>query len=303
MIAAFVTFTGTNSRGETIAKGWQRVLGTVGGVVAGVAIASLVGSDKVLALVLVMVCIFMAFYFSQIAYSLMIFWITTMLALLYGLMGQFSVGLLGLRLEETLVGAAIGAAVAFFVFPVRTQDVVRKNIAHSLGDLHDIMQTVTDGKADRAKLSTEVRDLDKTLQGLRKSARPLLFTPFLRRHEHDSQFWVRQLTGCAYYGRQLARQDIRWNKLPSDLFKAAHKISQSLQHNITMLAHLIEDERKSEHGSYQHVSSRLDELDEALGSYWKIKASARPADFHKIAAYAYLVRRIDELFSNLKKSL
>jgi len=38
----------------------------------------------------------------------MTFWISTMLALLYGLLGEFTVPLLLLRIEETAVGAVIG---------------------------------------------------------------------------------------------------------------------------------------------------------------------------------------------------
>src|SRR6185437_5398205 len=51
VIAAFVIFAGTNSWGETLTKGWQRLLGTVLGVPCGVLVATLVSGDQVWSLV------------------------------------------------------------------------------------------------------------------------------------------------------------------------------------------------------------------------------------------------------------
>src|SRR5262249_35921059 len=42
VIAAFVIFAGTNSWGETLTKGWQRMLGTALGVPSGMVVATLV---------------------------------------------------------------------------------------------------------------------------------------------------------------------------------------------------------------------------------------------------------------------
>ncbi|OYV24221.1 MAG: hypothetical protein B7W97_00535, partial [Mycobacterium sp. 20-66-4] len=94
VIAAFVIFAGTNSWAETLTKGWQRLLGTVLGVPCGVLVATLFAGDKTGSLVAIVVCLFCAFYFMTVTYSLMTFWITTMLALLYGLLGEFSLGVL-----------------------------------------------------------------------------------------------------------------------------------------------------------------------------------------------------------------
>src|SRR5262249_48463067 len=109
-IAAFVVFAGTNSWGETLTKGWQRLLGTVLGVPSGILVATLASGNKVASLAMIFVCLFCAFYFMKVTYSLMTFWITTMLALLYGLLGQFSLNVLLLRIEETAIGAVIGVA-------------------------------------------------------------------------------------------------------------------------------------------------------------------------------------------------
>lgn len=67
VITAFVVFTGTQSRGDLLSRGWGRVLGTVGGVAAGMGLAALVGGDPVLSLVLLFACVFLALYLVRVS--------------------------------------------------------------------------------------------------------------------------------------------------------------------------------------------------------------------------------------------
>nr|WP_238559621.1 MULTISPECIES: FUSC family protein [Mycobacterium ulcerans group] len=140
MIAAFVVFAGTNSWGETLTKGWQRLLGTVLGVPCGVLVATVVAGDKVFSVVMIFACLFFAVYFMQVTYSLMTFWITTMLALLYGLLGKFTFGVLMLRIEETAIGAVIGVAVAILVLPTTIGTVVRRDTRAFLTTLSELIE-------------------------------------------------------------------------------------------------------------------------------------------------------------------
>jgi uncharacterized membrane protein YccC len=127
VIAAFVIFAGTNSWGETLTKGWQRLLGTMLGVPCGVLVATRFAGNKTASLAAIFVCLFCAFYFMTVTYSLMTFWITTVLSLLYGLLGEFSFGVLLLRIEETAIGAVIGVAVAILVLPTNTRTAIRND--------------------------------------------------------------------------------------------------------------------------------------------------------------------------------
>ena len=127
VIAAFVIFAGTNSWGETLTKGWQRLLGTMLGVPCGVLVATLFAGNKTASLAAIFVCLFCAFYSMTVTYSLMTFWITTMLALLYGLLGEFSFSVLMLRIEETAIGAVIGVTVAILVLPTNTRTAIRND--------------------------------------------------------------------------------------------------------------------------------------------------------------------------------
>src|SRR5579872_4010248 len=111
VIGAFVVFLRATNRAESLSRAWQRILGTVGGVVLGAALADAVGADHRAALVLLYLSIFGAFYLAPLSYAWMIVLVTTALALLYDTLGTYSPALLSLRLEETLIGASIGAVV------------------------------------------------------------------------------------------------------------------------------------------------------------------------------------------------
>ena len=89
-VAAFVLFAGTHSRGDILSRGWERTLGTVGGVAAGMGLAALVGARPALAVAALAACLFLALYLVRVSQGLMAFWITAVLALMYGLIGQFS---------------------------------------------------------------------------------------------------------------------------------------------------------------------------------------------------------------------
>lgn len=207
VIAAFVVFAGTSTRGDTLGKAWQRILGTLAGIASGAIVATVVGGNVAITAVLMFVCIFLAYYLFQVAYGLMIFWITTLLALLYGLLGQFSFGLLVLRLEETAAGAAIGVAVAALVLPVST----RRTAARAAVDVTEALQAfvhaaVTElSGAATTDLGAAARQVDKRFSALRGAARPVatgLSGLFGRGH---IRWRLRMFMACAYYVRSLSR--------------------------------------------------------------------------------------------------
>lgn len=176
VIAAFVVFAGTSSRGDVLARGWQRLLGTVGGVVAGMLLAFLVGDDTVASLTLLAVCVFLALYLVRISVGLLAFFVTAVLALLYGVIGQFSVETLVLRVAETAVGGALGALAGFLVLPKHTREAFRD----ALDDTVDALDRTLAATADRllGRPATGVpnelaRIADEKLGTLRDRAKPL----------------------------------------------------------------------------------------------------------------------------------
>ena len=208
VIAAFVVFAGTSSRGDVLTRGRDRVIGTVGGVVAGMALAFVVDGAVVPTLVLLLVCLFLAIYTVRISPGLLAFWITALLALLYGLIGQFSVETLVLRIEETAIGAALGILAGFLILPTGT----REAFGTALDEVVDATYAVLDAAVDRilgrpvAVAPVELaRDLDAALGVLRQRAHPL-DNPLPRRRGRSSYARaVRVFTAVDHYVRLLAR--------------------------------------------------------------------------------------------------
>lgn len=208
-IAAFVVFTGTATRGETLSKGWQRVVGTVAGVVAGVVVAALVGGSTVAALLLILVSVFLGLYLMRISSAWMIFFMTLMLALLYGLLGQFSVGLLLVRLEETAAGAAIGVLVSFVVFPSSTRDAAKGGAGDFLTDLAELLGDLTGKLAGErsggSSAQAEARNTRGSFNALKATSKPLTdgLAGLGNRSEYRRTLHV--LGACEHHARALAR--------------------------------------------------------------------------------------------------
>ncbi|GAA4679387.1 FUSC family protein [Pseudonocardia yuanmonensis] len=208
VIATFVVFAGTVSRGEVLARGWQRLVGTVGGVVAGMLLAVLVGGRPVPTLILLAACVFLALYLFRISVGLLAFWITAVLALLYGLIGQFSVETLVLRVIETAVGGALGALAALVVLPKHTRAAFQEALDDTVLALDETLGATVDRMTGRPPTGLPVvlaRTADEKLGTLRQRAEPL-DNPLPRRHGRGSyQRALRVLTAVDHYARALAR--------------------------------------------------------------------------------------------------
>lgn len=266
VIAAFVIFAGTNSWGETLTKGWQRLLGTLLGVPCGVLVATLLTGHKTAALAGIFVCLFCAFYFMTVTYSLMTFWITTMLALLYGLLGQFSFGVLMLRIEETAIGAVIGATVAVVVLPTNTRTAIRSDtraFLTSLSALLEISTATMFGAQDSASPSEQARQLDRDLQQFRVTAKPLLAGVAGLAGRRSIRRALRIFTACDRYGRSLARNAEQYRdpvgspSLAAELAQAFSAAAAQTRRNIDALQEAIEG------GHAPTLVSATDELDAA----------------------------------------
>jgi uncharacterized membrane protein YccC len=198
VIAAFIAFTGTATRSETFIKAGNRVLGTLVGLGAGVALVHVTAGHTMWVLVAIIASMSMGFYLVNVSYACMIFFVTVMVSQMYSALHEFSAGLLVLRLEETAAGAAAGVAVALLVLPTSTRDTVRAareqyftaladllrvTAAHLRGEppepvpapvpSDDVNDEADDSEADSTDLDALMRALDLRLRQLALVARPL----------------------------------------------------------------------------------------------------------------------------------
>lgn len=175
VIAAFVMFTGTSTRSETFIKAVNRVIGTAVGLVVAIWLASMTAGHSGIALTVIIASMFCGFYLIRISYAYMIFFITIVIGQLYSILGQFSEGLLLIRLEETAVGAASGIIVALLVTPLSTRDTVRSVRDAFLESLSELLGAVADRLIDHERLDLDAlsRALDNHARQLSVVARPL----------------------------------------------------------------------------------------------------------------------------------
>lgn len=180
VLAAFVVFTGASTRGEILTRAGHRVVGTIAGVLAGVLLAALVGDNPPVQLALIVVCVFFAFYLAPIAYGLLTFFVTVLLAMLYGLLGVFSIDVLEVRVLETAAGALIGIASAFLILSTKTRGAVTELAFEFVDQLAELIEASVEAvlaPGQDADMIEQARALDTTLQDLAKAAKPLELRP------------------------------------------------------------------------------------------------------------------------------
>lgn len=173
---AWWIFVNTASRGETLVRGFRRLLGTVTGILAGLLIAVPLHGAPVPTAALAAACVFGIFYTAAPSYSWMTFFVTVLAGLLYGLLGVLHPGLLGLRLAETGVGALAAALAVAFVLPITTHTVTDQCVRRALQAVHgcaaaSARRLAGDAEADPASRAAE---LDALLTRVGQALAPLV---------------------------------------------------------------------------------------------------------------------------------
>lgn len=204
---AWWIFVNTASRGETLVRGFRRVVGTVTGIAAGLFVALPLGGAPGPTAALVAVCVFGIFYTAPLSYSWMMFFVTVMAGLLYGLLGVLHPGLLLLRFQETAVGALGAVLGVALVLPVTTHAATDAWIRRAVRGVHACTTVAMDRlagdeDADPAPLAAE---LEVLLARVRMSLAPLVhpLSPLRARKARARQV-LALLDDCAREVRGLA---------------------------------------------------------------------------------------------------
>ncbi|SEH96797.1 Uncharacterized membrane protein YccC [Rhizobium tibeticum] len=172
VLASFLVFTNTNSRGDTAMKALQRSVGTLFGIAMGLVLATVLTPHVVAALAITTVAIFLAFYFLQTSYATMTVFVSIALCLVYGMIGTLTVDLLMLRIEETMLGAAAGTFVAFVVFPARTRVALDVALGKWFAALEELLSAAAAREATDLLIALSQK-LDAAYGDLTAAARPL----------------------------------------------------------------------------------------------------------------------------------
>jgi uncharacterized membrane protein YgaE (UPF0421/DUF939 family) len=209
VIAAFITFMGTNTAGEQLRKSTFRVAGTIVGVIAGSVLAHLAGDRVWLQVLIILVALFCGLYLFRVNYTFMTIGITVMVSQLYVELGEFSNSLLLLRLEETAIGAAVAMVTVLLVLPLRISRVARVAARQELTALADLIDRSLDRLADPAsecgsdlELRASARRVDAAHQALVATVRPLR-TPVLGRLGQRISAFLATTSAAQHYARNL----------------------------------------------------------------------------------------------------
>jgi uncharacterized membrane protein YccC len=207
VLTVFVVFIGASSAGATFVKGVRRLGGTLIGIVGGVLLALLVGGNTAATLSLILVCVFGMVYTARVSQVVMAFFITSMLGLLYSLLGTFSLEVLWIRVAETAVGAAAGILAAVVIVPVRTRSVMLDDISAVLDELAEFLEHTRDLLAgeENVNIIELSRDLDRAVEQVRTTIEPLTHPVNLRSARRDYGWHVlTTLETIAFRARHVA---------------------------------------------------------------------------------------------------
>lgn len=271
---AWWIFVNTASRGETLVRGFRRVVGTVTGIAAGLLIAIPLAGAPAPTAALVAVCVFGIFYTAAPSYSWMMFFVTVMAGLLYGLLGVLHPGLLLLRLQETAVGALGAALGVALILPLTTHAATDAWIRRALSCVHGCTTEAArrlagDEQADPAPLAAE---LEMLLGRVRLSLAPLVhpLSPLRARKARARQV-IGLLDDCAREVRGLtavaadpdASHDARLAAACSRVEAAVHALVPPATRQTKVHTHCVPAPRH--HPGAEAALTHLEALEQALG--------------------------------------
>lgn len=205
--ATWWIFVNTTSRGETLVRGFRRILGTVIGIGLGLLVAVPLDGAELPTAVLLAGCVFGIFYTAAVSYTWMMLCVTLLAELLYGLLGVLEPGLLALRFAETGVGALGAVLAVLLVLPVTTHTVTDVWIQRALRCVHACTAEAAARLAGTASAdpAPRVAELEHLLGRVRLSVAPLVhpLNPLLGRKRRARRV-LALLDDCARQIRGLA---------------------------------------------------------------------------------------------------
>ncbi|MEU7580913.1 FUSC family protein [Streptomyces sp. NPDC041068] len=174
--ATWWVFVNTTSRGETLVRGFRRVLGTLFGIAAGLVLVVPLNGAPVPSALLVAVSVFGIFYTAAVSYSWMMLSVTVLAGSLYGLLGVLDASLLGLRLAETGVGALGAVLAVLLILPITTHATTDAWVERALRCVHACTAEAAARLAgsESADPAPRVAELEALLGRVRLSLAPLV---------------------------------------------------------------------------------------------------------------------------------
>jgi len=139
VVTAFIVNSGNRGRGDVVHKCLLRIGGASFGTIVATLVAGLLPPRDNTAIVIILIALVVGGWLRTISYAYWAACVTSVLSLLQGYFGEGHVGLLGERLLQIVLGGALAVAIAWFVLPVKSSQVLARRIADSLAALTDAL--------------------------------------------------------------------------------------------------------------------------------------------------------------------
>jgi len=203
VLTAFIVCSGAAGRGDALYKGLQRLAGAVGGTVLAALIPHVAMPTPTIAATVIFAILFVGMWLRTINYAYWAASATLLFALLQPAQAVAGWALFGARLECILIGAICAVLAAWFVYPIRTEAVVRLRLATALGALGELLASGP-GDADR---STKRARFEHHARQLERAAPPVELHRRMvgpdARAEHPAT-WIANARMLFTHGRALA---------------------------------------------------------------------------------------------------
>jgi uncharacterized membrane protein YgaE (UPF0421/DUF939 family) len=297
LLTAFVVLLGTESIGRIYTKGFQRSLGTIIGAVLGFTLAKLLTGQSFIEVTFIFVVVFLAFYLLTVSYTLMNVFITMLIAFMYDiLLGGITFSLIGARVLDTIIGAAIALGVSTFIFPKKTKDKVGESITDFFSELKPFVTEYVRGFREDVnikELSESAFQLDQKLQVIKDESQSLFQRPGSATHSDISR-WTTVLAAINYYARHLVASSYRKGfEYPKELVQVFISMEEKLNYNIDSLNCLIKGtELKPIIYSLEHEQEQIERL-----------APSRKQSQRDLIHHLYYVWRINKSIAELAVEL
>ena len=156
VLTAFIVLSGNRGRLDVAYKSVLRVAGAAGGTVVALLVSLRHDASDPATAALILAAVFLGLWLRPLGYAWWALFVTIALALLQDFSGTAQ-PMLGLRLEEIVIGALIGVASAWIVLPVRSTAVLRRRLADALAALSDALDPANATRTSDAFVAALVR--------------------------------------------------------------------------------------------------------------------------------------------------
>ncbi len=149
VLTAFIVNSGNRGRGDVVHKSLLRIAGAGFGTILATLVSGLLPPRDNTAVVIILVVLVIGLWLRTISYAIWAGCVTSVLSLLQGYFGEAHIGLIGERLLQIVLGGALAVAVAWFVLPVRSTQVLRRRLADCKAALVDVHKAAPEDREAR----------------------------------------------------------------------------------------------------------------------------------------------------------